>query len=235
LFGEEAAKAMRLRPTRCPFDVVLETPYDADPQYHQDWTIVKGSNYNPKAWAREKQLRDQRDILIRESLTEGKSVFYKSSGNSMWPLVQSGDACRFHPIQAVTANDAPIQKKASKIDVGDIVFCKVEEQFFAHIVQKAERSLHPEPGRKYRTKFCIGNIQGHINGWCYRKDIFGILVDVKFPKVKRSGEQQYFSRPFPKEIFEKVSLLVKDDRWNKVASELCIPPRLVKDRLKQQS
>ena len=57
LFGEEAAQAMRLRPTRCPPDVVLETPYDADPQYHQDWTIVKGSNYDPEARAREKQLK----------------------------------------------------------------------------------------------------------------------------------------------------------------------------------
>ena len=151
-------------------------------------------------------------------------MFYESSGNSMWPLVQSGDACLLHPIQAVTANDGPIKKASSKIDVGDIVFCKVKEEFFAHIVQKVERSPHPQLGRKYPTKFYIGNIQGHINGWCYRKDIFGILVDVKFPKVKRSGEQQYFSRPFPKEIFEKVALLVKDDRWNKEARELCNPP-----------
>ena len=59
---------MRLRPTRCPPDVVLETPYDADPQYHQDWTIVKGSNYDPEAWAREKQLRDQRNTCLAQGL-----------------------------------------------------------------------------------------------------------------------------------------------------------------------
>ena len=163
-------------------------------------------------------------------------MFYKSSGNSMWPLVQSGRACLLHPIQAVTANDGPIKKASSNIDVGDIVFCNVKEEFFAHIVQKVERPQHTEPGRKYHTKFYIGNIRGHINGWCYRTGIFDILVDVTCPKNARSGEQQYFSRPFPKEIFETVSLLVQDDRWNKVASELCIPPRLVKEdrKLKQQ-
>jgi len=172
LFGEEAAQAMRLRPTRCPPDVVLETPYDADPQYHQDWTIVKGSNYDPEAWAREKQLREQRNILIRESLTKGKSVFYKSSGNSMWPLVQSGDGCWFHPIRAVTATDASsLQKEASDIGVGDIVFCQVRPSglFYAHIVH-AIQSNPPE--------YQIGNIEGCINGCCHREHIFGILIDI---------------------------------------------------------
>ena len=36
-------------------------------------------------------------------IVPGRSVFYKSTGSSMWPLVQSEDACTFHPIQAVTA------------------------------------------------------------------------------------------------------------------------------------
>ena len=202
---------MRLRPTRCPPDVVLETPYDADPQYHQDWTIVKGSNYNPKAWAREKQLRDQRDILIRESLTEGKSVFYKSSGNSMWPLVQSNDAIWLHPIQAVTAKDASIHKEASEIDVGDIVFCQVQPSglFYAHIVH----AIQFQP-----PKDEIGNIEGYINGWCHREHIFGILIDVSV-----WSEGQYLSRPLPKEIFEKVALLIKHDRWNDAARDLCLP------------
>ena len=153
----------------------------------------------------------------------------------MCPLVQSGDGCLLHPIQAVTAVDSPIQKTFSTIGVGDIVLCKIKEEYFCHIVQKVERPKHDEPGHKHHTKYYIGNIRGHINGFCHRTEIFGILVDVRCPKNARSDEQQYFSRPFPKEIFEKVTLLVKDDRWNKVASEPCIPPRLVKDRkLKQQ-
>ena len=120
LYGENAAaEFMRTRPTRCPPDVVLEHPHQADPLYHQDWTIVEGSNWEPAKWELEKQLRERRNLLIRESLTAGRSVFYKSTGDSMWPLVQSNDACTFHPIQAVTAKDGvhSIQKEAS--DIGD--------------------------------------------------------------------------------------------------------------------
>ena len=42
--------------------------------------------------------------LIREDFEAGLAVFYRSTGSSMWPLVQSHDACTFHPIQAVTAD-----------------------------------------------------------------------------------------------------------------------------------
>ena len=43
--------------------------------------------------------------MIREYLIEDRSVFYMSSGDSMWPLIQSDDACTFHPTQVVTAED----------------------------------------------------------------------------------------------------------------------------------
>jgi len=73
LYGEEAAEVMRTRPTRCLADVVLEHPHDADSQYHQDWTIEQGSNGDAAKWAREQELREQRNSLIRASLTEGCS------------------------------------------------------------------------------------------------------------------------------------------------------------------
>ena len=92
----------------------------------------------PDNWEMELRLRDSRNRLIRENLDNGRSVFYKSSGSSMSPLVQHGDACTFHPIQAVTAEDGvhAMRKDASDIGVGDIVFCSVQpsNQYFAHIV-----------------------------------------------------------------------------------------------------
>ena len=45
-------------------------------------------------------------LLILEDLEAGLAVFYKSTVNSMWPLVQSHDAhdaCTSHPLHAVTA------------------------------------------------------------------------------------------------------------------------------------
>eukprot|EP00959_Pyramimonas_sp_CCMP1952_P259866 5433143-Pyramimonas_sp.AAC.1 len=53
------------------------------------------------------RLRDKRNGMIMQRLVAGVPVFYSSSGNSMWPLAQSGDHCLFHPIQAVTAMDGP--------------------------------------------------------------------------------------------------------------------------------
>ena len=104
---------------------------------------------------------------------------------------------------------------ASEICVGDIVFCQVQhsQQYYAHIVLGSEQpNYHTWPEPMYR----IGNIQRHINGWCLREHIFGILVDVQ---VWWDG--QYYSRPLPKTVFAQVQDLVKEHRWNRVAAKLC--------------
>ena len=115
MYGEEAAEVMKSKPTRLP-DLVLEGPHEAAPAYHEDWTIVPGSRFDPEAWEKELRLRDVRNKMIREQLAEGRAVCYQSTGKSMWPLVQSEDACTFHPIQAVTAREGMhgIQKEASE-------------------------------------------------------------------------------------------------------------------------
>ena len=108
-----------------------------------------------------------------------------------------------------------IQKNASEIGVGDIVFCQVQrsQQYYAHIVLEVERDYHAlEP------KYWIGNIEHRINGWCFREHIFGILVEVQ---VECDG--RYYTRPFPKSVFEQVRGLVKDYRWRQWARSLCEP------------
>ena len=107
-----------------------------------------------------------------------------------------------------------VQKKASEICVGDIVFCQVQpaKQYYAHIVLEVEQSNYQEP------TYWIGNIKGHCNGWCLREHIFGILVDVQV-----FWEGHYYSRPLPKGIFAQVRELVKQSRWNKAAEKLCEP------------
>ena len=216
LQGEEAARVMATRPTRLPH-CLFDSPHEAAPSFHEDWTVVPGSNHDPEKWELELRLRDSRNRLIREYLTEGRSVFYKSSGNSMWPLVQSDDACTFHPIQAVTAKDGvhSIQKEASEIGVGDIVFCEVQrsKQYYAHIVLDVQDCYDSQ-----EPKYWIGNIQRHVKGWCHREHIFGVLVEVQ---VWSDG--QYYSRPHPKKLFAEVAALVKDDRWNSTAAKLCEP------------
>ena len=154
---------------------------------------------------------------MQKHLGAGLSLFYKSSGNSMWPLVQSGDGCMFHPIQAIPAKAGQysITKEASKIDVGDVVSCIVQPKcrFYAHLVHDIQQCCH----RKEPT-YLIGNIQGAINGWCYREHIFGVLVDVQ---VFLDGG--YYSRPHPKHLFNTISALVQVDRWDPDAKNLCEP------------
>ena len=135
----------------------------------------------------------------------------------MWPLVQSEDACTFHPIQAVTAKGGKfsIQKEASEIEVGDIVFCQVQpsQLFYAHIVHKVERIYVPI-GRSTRS----GTFRGTSTA-----DVTGSTSSASSLVCRCVG--QYYSRPHPKKLFEKVSALVKDDRWNDTARDLCLPLR----------
>ena len=137
------------RPTRCPPDVVLSAPTDADEQYQQDWTIVPGSRWDDEKWERENELRDRRSALIRTKLEAGCSVFFSSSGNSMWPLIQSGDYVTLLPCRAVTAAMARsgVQgvvspKGPSEVNVGDVVFCKIREtqRYYTHFVLEVQTS-----------------------------------------------------------------------------------------------
>ena len=197
--------------------MVLEDPSEASTEFHADWTIVPGSAHDTEKWELEQRLRESRNRLIHEKLKAGRSVFYKSSGNSMWPLVQAHDACTFHPIQAVTATEElfAIQKEESEIDVGDIVFCQVQPSnlYYGHIVLTKKQCV-----RRNKPIYWIGNIQQRCNGWCYREHILGVLV-----KVQVSYESKYYPRPLPKSVYAKVLPLVLGDRWTTQAGSLCAP------------
>ena len=201
--------------------LLFKTPHSATPEFDQDWARVRGSATDAKKRTEELELRHERNQCIRELLQKGRSVFYQSTGNSMWPLVQSNDACLFYPIQAVTAEDDPgaegsIAKEASVIEVGDIVFCKVQpgDTYFAHIVLSIEEGVAGRMGTTYR----IGNICEHVNGTCQRQNICGILKDVFAWKAKA-----WQPRPHPKTVFYQVRDLIAITRWNSHAEALCIP------------
>ena len=95
------------------------------------------------------------------------------------------------------------------------MFCRVQtsKQYYAHIVLSIEHDYHAK-----EQKYWIGNIEGRMNGWCFREHIYGILVEVQ---VEWAG--QYYTRPFPKTVFQEVRALVADFRWNRSAQSLCEP------------
>lgn len=89
-----------------------------------------------------------------EKLQNGETFVTSEKGNSMFPLIKSGQDHKLAPT------------KLEDVEVGDIVYCKVSGRYYTHLV-KAKDPL----------KGCqIGNNKGNINGWT--KQIFGKVIEV---------------------------------------------------------
>ena len=76
-------------------------------------------------------------------LTEGKSCLVKGVGNSMTPLLESGQIVRIEP---VTPN--------TEYSKGDIVLAKVNGKVYLHKVTAVQKNYVQ-----------ISNNHGHVNGW----------------------------------------------------------------------
>lgn len=89
-----------------------------------------------------------------EKLKKGEIFITKEKGNSMIPLIRSNQPHKLAPITL------------DKVEIGDIVYCKVSGRFYTHLVKA-----------KNDKKGCqIGNNKGHINGWT--KNVYGKVVEV---------------------------------------------------------
>ena len=74
-------------------------------------------------------------------------------GQSMTPRIQSKQEIKVIPLD--------------RIEVGDVVFCKVKGNYFVHLVTAIKDE-----------QVQIGNNHGHINGWTHRTKVYGRVVDV---------------------------------------------------------
>ena len=133
---------MHPMPRRLP-PFVLESRHEAGSD-DIDW-MRQG---NPD-WALDRKRREERNVTIKEKLTSGRPVFYRSSGWSLWPFVSENNGC-------------------------DIVLCEMQPHnvFCAHMVLEAHQ------GPSGRMLYCIGNARGHRKGHCFIEHIYGRLVDV---------------------------------------------------------
>ena len=111
--------------------------------------------------------RDVRNCMKKDMLMSGRSVQYRSSGNSLTPVVYSGDVTMWEPVT-----------DHSTLVVGDIVFCHVQDpphapRFYGH-------AIHHIGKYGERTYYDIGNLKDpiHMNGWCYAEHIYGVLFEV---------------------------------------------------------
>ena len=90
----------------------------------------------------------------KERLLNGETFVTSERGQSMTPLIKSGQEHELSPV------------KVEQIVVGDIVYCKVRKNYYTHIV----KSIDPNRG------FLIGNNHGLINGWT--KKIYGKVTKI---------------------------------------------------------
>ena len=92
------------------------------------------------------------------------------------------------------------------------------DAYFAHLVLRIDLPNSKSHGG---ATYWIGSILQHINGWCHRRYIFAILVDVQKRCLRGTC---YYSRPLPRTVYAQVKALVSSsDRWNREAAQLCEP------------
>jgi hypothetical protein len=89
-----------------------------------------------------------------EKLQNGEIFVTSERGNSMIPLIKSGQEHKLAPA------------KWEDVSVGDIVYCKVNGNFYTHLVKAKDEQKGVQ----------IGNNKGGINGWT--KQVYGKVMEV---------------------------------------------------------
>lgn len=90
------------------------------------------------------------------SLASGETVSFRPKGNSMKGKVESG--------QLVTVAPPP-----EVLSEGMIVLCKVNGHQYLHLISAI--------GQDGRVQ--ISNASGHVNGWCTKSNVFGVVTKVE--------------------------------------------------------
>ena len=95
-----------------------------------------------------------------EKLKRGESVKINPRGNSMQPLINSGDCVELAPI-------------TRSLNIGDIVLCKVKGSQYLHKIKAIGQD----------GRYLIQNNRGFENGWT--STIYGVLIEnhTRKPKI----------------------------------------------------
>jgi hypothetical protein len=94
-------------------------------------------------------------------LKRGETVSFRPTGNSMSPLIESGQLCTVSPVSPVD------------VQVYDVVLCELATGQYLHLVNRT--LLESING----FSFQIANNRGRINGWVGADQIFGRLTKVE--------------------------------------------------------
>lgn len=97
------------------------------------------------------------NAITAEHLRNGEECIVVGFGQSMTPILKSGQPVRVAPI----AKDVTLNKN-------DIVFCKVNGHFYLHKISAI----------KNNNSYQISNNHGHVNGWVSKSQIYGKVVEI---------------------------------------------------------
>lgn len=101
--------------------------------------------------------KGKENAVTMQKLKDGETCIIQGFGQSMTPILQSGQPVKVAPV----TGDTPLKK-------GDIVFCKVNGHFYLHKILAV----------KNETTYQIGNNHGHVNGWVSRNTIYGKVSEI---------------------------------------------------------
>jgi hypothetical protein len=92
-----------------------------------------------------------------QALQEGKTVKFRPHGNSMRPIIESGQLVTVEPLNGRVP------------EVGDTVLCKVN----------GRQMLHKVTAIGSDGRYQVSNNHGYVNGWCTLANVYGILTQVE--------------------------------------------------------
>lgn len=101
--------------------------------------------------------KGKENAITAEHLRNGEECIVVGFGQSMTPILKSGQPVRVTPI-----------KEDTVLNKNDIVFVKVSGHFYLHKISAIKN------GNSYQ----ISNNHGHVNGWVSKNQIYGKVVEI---------------------------------------------------------
>ena len=101
--------------------------------------------------------KGKENAISAEHLKNGETCIIVGFGQSMTPILKSGQPVNVIPITTET-----------KLNENDIVFCKVAGHFYLHKISAI----------KNNKTYQISNNHGHVNGWISKSQIYGKVIEI---------------------------------------------------------
>ena len=95
--------------------------------------------------------------ISADHLLNGETIIINGFGNSMTPILKSGQPVLVEPVTQETI-----------LEKNDIVFARVKGHYYLHKISAVRNN----------NSYQISNNHGHVNGWVSRNQIFGKVIKI---------------------------------------------------------